>query len=264
MPVVAISAGLAVAGMFVFRAIFPLGDLEKATDAVGNYLQTVGGIYAVLLAFVVYVVWQQFNDARGFVAREATALIDLHRTASKLPVGSRLAIQQGLALYVDAVLAKEWPAMATGDLAVMEEVGELLEQVWFAVHDTAPTGECEVTVYGEVLSMFNDLTDVRTSRLTSARSRIPIAMKILLYFGAIITVGSMYLLVFNALWIQVFTTAALAGAVANILFLIRDLDDAFAGDWKVSPWPFERAKKAFARDLARHVEHGSMTALPAQ
>ena len=27
--------------------------------------------------------------------------------------------------------------------------------------------------------------------------------------------------------------AALAGAIAHILFLIHDLDDAFAGDWQV-------------------------------
>jgi hypothetical protein len=41
--------------------------------------------------------------------------------------------------------------------------------------------------------------------------------------------------------------AALGGAVAHILALIRDLDDAFAGYWQVEKTAFERALKSFDR-----------------
>jgi hypothetical protein len=246
-PIVAGASLVAVLGLLLAHELVPRADLEASTEAVGNYLQTVGGIYAVLLAFVVYVVWGQFNDARGFVAREATTLVDLHRTASMLPAKSKAAIQKGLAEYADAVILDEWPAMARGDEPVIERVGLRLEQVWTAIHDSQPEGAVQIAVYAEVLSTFNDLTDLRTSRLTSARSRIPIAMKILLYSGAVITIGSMYLLAFGSLWVHATVTAALAGAIAHILFLIRDLDDAFAGDWMVHATPFDRARRAFAR-----------------
>jgi uncharacterized membrane protein len=55
---------LGVVGLCAFRAVVSIDTLRSAGDAVGNYLQTVGGIYAVLLAFIVYVVWGQFNDSR--------------------------------------------------------------------------------------------------------------------------------------------------------------------------------------------------------
>jgi hypothetical protein len=77
---------------------------------------------------------------------------------------------------------------------------------------------------------------------------MPIAMKILLYLGAFIMIGSMWLMSFDKLWIHATVTAALAGAVSHILFLIKDLDNAFAGDLQVSKAPFERARKAFQRD----------------
>jgi hypothetical protein len=96
-----------------------------------------------------------------------------------------------------------------------------------------------------MITMFNDLTDLRTSRLTSARTRVPIAMRLLLVFGATITVASMYFLAFNTLWLHATVTAALAGSIALILFLIRDLDDA-----RLSTAPFERAQRAFARRAA--------------
>lgn len=250
-PIVALVSVVSVAGLLLFRMVVPLEDLHAASNELGNYLQTVGGIYAVLLAFVVYVVWGQFNDTRGYLDREATALVDLHRTSSGLPSRSRAAIQSGLRAYVDAVMGDEWPAMARDDEATIERVGELLEKVWLAIHGCKPINECQHTVYGEVLARFNQLTDLRTSRLSAARARIPLAMTILLYTGAFVTVGSVYLLAFDQLWLHVLVTAALAGAIAHILFLIHDLDDAFAGDWQVAKAPFERARKTC--DRAAHV-----------
>jgi hypothetical protein len=251
LPIVALVAAVSVVGLIAFRAVAPLDELHRAANELGNYLQTVGGIYAVLLAFVVYVVWGQFNEARGYLDREATALVDLHRTASGLPPCSRIAIQDGLRAYVDAVLRDEWPAMARNDDATLDRVAELLEHVWLAIHGCKPANACQHTVYGEVLSRFNQLTDLRTSRLSAARARIPVAMTILLYTGALLTVGSVYLLAFERLWLHVLVTAALAGAIAHILFLIRDLDDAFAGDWQIAKAPLERARKNF--DRAAHV-----------
>jgi hypothetical protein len=246
-PVVAGVSAIAVVGLVAFRGVVSISELRAATDAVGNYLQTVGGIYAVLLAFVVYAVWGQFNEARGFVDREATALVDLHRTASALAPKSREDIQRALRAYTDAVIADEWVAMARGDETTIERVGELLDQVWAALHRCRPVNDCQHAVYSEVLTQFNELTTVRTKRLTSARTRIPIVMKLLLYLGAIIVIGSTYLLGFERLWLHATVTAALAGAIAHVLFLILDLDDAFAGSVMVSQAPFVRARRHFER-----------------
>jgi Protein of unknown function (DUF4239) len=233
-PVVAGVSVVSIGGLLVFRAIAPMAELHAAANELGNYLQTVGGIYAVLLAFVVYVVWGQFNDARGYLDREATALVE-----------------GGLRAYIEAVLRDEWQAMADGDEATLDRVAELLEQVWLAIHACKPTNACQHTVYGEVLARFNQLTDLRTSRLSAARARIPVAMTILLYTGGLLTVGSVYLLAIDRLWLHALVTAALAGAIAHILFLIRDLDDAFAGDWQVAKLPFEHALRNF--DRAAHL-----------
>ena len=249
--IVAGASLISVLGLFAFRAVAPLDELYAATNQIGNYLQTVGGIYAVLLAFVVYVVWGQFDAARALVDREATALVDLHRTASGLPSATRDEIQRGLRGYVDAVLHDEWQAMAKGDEATIARVGEQLDHVWVAIHRCRPLSACQQTIYGEVLSRFNDLTDVRTGRLSSSRQRIPLGMKVLLYAGAVIMIGSTYLLVFETLWIHTFVVAALSGAIAHILYLSVDLDDPFSGRWQLAHAPFQRARKAFDRATHR-------------
>jgi len=235
-------------GLVVFRQLAPLEDLKKASGELGNYLQTVGGIYAVLLAFVVYVVWNQYDQARGHIDRESAALIDLHRTASGLPITTRDEIQAGLRAYVQAVLGDEWAAMKRRDEATITHVGERLDRVWLAIHRCTPVNECQHTIYSEVLSRFNDLTDVRTSRLTSSRQRIPLPMKILLYAGALIMIGSIYMMVIEPAWVHVLATGALSGAIAHIMFLIYDLDDPFSGRYTKARDPYHRALAAFERD----------------
>jgi hypothetical protein len=246
-PVVALASVASVVGLIAFRAFAPIDVLSGSSNELGNYLQTVGAIYSVLLAFVVYVVWGQYNDARVYIDREACALLDLHRTASGLPDDTRIAVHHHLREYVDAVLRDEWLAMARHDEAGIERVGHKLDEVWIAIHGCSPTTFCHQTMYSEVLSRFNDVTDLRTSRLTSARFRIPLTMKILLFTGALIITGSMYLVYIPDLWLHALVTAALAGAIAHILYLILDLDDAFAGNWRVAKAPFERARLGFER-----------------
>jgi hypothetical protein len=250
--------GLAVVGLVAFRAVVPSAELQAASSELGNYLQTLGGIYAVLLAFVVVVVWNQFNEARALIEREASALVDLHRTASGLPASTRVEIQRGLRAYVDAVLEDEWPAMHKGDEAVIEKVGQRLDEVWLAVHRCRPSDDCQHTIYGEVLSHFNELADLRTSRLSAARARVPTAMRILLYTGAVILIGSIYFVYIPPLWLHATVTAALAGAIAHILYIIVDLDDAFEGDSQISKAAFERARTSFVR-LANLVEQAGLS-----
>jgi hypothetical protein len=241
--IVGVVSGASIVGLIAFRNMVDLTTIHDSGDAIGSYLQVLGGIYAVLLAFVVVVVWGQFNDARGFVHREANALVDLHRTSSGLPDAAREVIQQGLRDYVDAVIADEWAAMSHGDHEVTDRIGQRLDRVWSAIHTCMPVTDCQHTVYAEVLARFNDLSETRTNRLSAATAKIPIAMNVLLYTGAVIMNGSMYLLPFEKFWIHALVAALLAGATAHILYLIHDLDDAFAGDYQVDKDPFVRARK---------------------
>ena len=74
-------------------------------------------------------------------------------------------------------------------------------------------------------------------------------MSVLLYTGAVIMIASSYLLAIPEFWVHAVVVAALAGAVAHILFLIHDLDDAFAGSYIVDKSSLERARHAFERSV---------------
>jgi hypothetical protein len=231
-------------GLYAVRAC--VGDsqvLKGSSEAAGNYLQTLGTIYAVLLAFVVFVVWQQFNEARANVEREANELLDLARTAKGLPDEIRRPLFEEVDRYVGLATGREWDAMATGEEGAFEEGARVLDRIWDLLVAYEPCSECHKSLYGEALARFNDLSDTRTVRISSALLRIPLSLRMLLYGGAAMTVTSMYLLEVASPTVHALMTAALAGAVSHLLYIVGDLDDSFAGDWQISREPFLRVRR---------------------
>jgi hypothetical protein len=239
-PVVVGSSTLGVVLVWLVRAIVPPEVLASSNDVVGNYLQTVGGIYAVLLAFVVFVVWTQFNESRTYVEREANELADLWRTLVGLDSGT---LGEPLRRYVSAVLDEEWAAMAHGDDATIDRVGHILEGLWSRLHSFDAQSTCDQALHSDALARFHDLCDARTERLSCARNHIPLALWLLLILGAIVLVGSFLLLGVPRFSVHAIITGAMAGAVSHILYLIYDLDASFSGAWQVSRAPFERVRR---------------------
>jgi hypothetical protein len=241
-PSVGGASALAVAGVWLSRQVLDPATLAASNNEVGNYIQALGSIYAVVAAFVIYVVWGQFNDARGQIEKEAAELVDLYRLADGFPDESRRELQAKLRDYADTVLDSELAAIAACDHGPLEHTSELLDGVWDVLHRCEPMSECHKSLHAEALSRYNELSDVRTARLTSARTRIPLGLRMLLYIGAVILVGSMYLIAIERFWIHALITAALAAAVAHILYIVEDLDDPFAGYWQVPRDAFARAR----------------------
>ena len=220
-----------IVGLRIARRLLPVHVLEAANDVVGNYLQTLGSIYAVLLAFVVFVVWNQFNEARAFVEREANEILDLHRTAAGLAEPTRGRVR---------------PAMAGHGPEGAGPGATIIDQMWEAIHDAEPTADGDRSLYREVLKRLDDISDARSSRMTASRTRIPQAMRGLLYAGAVTMVASMYLFAVASFAVHAAITAALAGAISHVLFIVEDLDSCFDGHWQVSRAPFERVRQQTA------------------
>jgi hypothetical protein len=66
---------VAMAGPIVVRKYVSLERLSTNNEVAGFKFATVGVLYAVLLAFVVIVVWEKFSDAEADVSREAGWLV---------------------------------------------------------------------------------------------------------------------------------------------------------------------------------------------
>ena len=84
-----------------------------ARDAEGlnTLILLMGSIYAVMYAFVIYVIWGQFTDVEKFVMRECYSLDDLLRFSHYVSPDAGRAIRRSVAEYSTSVLQSEWQAL---------------------------------------------------------------------------------------------------------------------------------------------------------
>src|SRR5262245_50250014 len=86
----------------------------EQNEVAGFFIAVLGVVYGVLLAFAVVVVWEDFEDARTGVEKEANSLGDLYRLADAMPEPTRSQIQQQAKAYARAVIDREWPLLEDG------------------------------------------------------------------------------------------------------------------------------------------------------
>ena len=230
---VAGSMAVSVAGLLAFRAVVSPAFLLPSNEICGGYLQTIGTIYAVLLAFVVFVVWTQANDVRRLIERQADELADVLRITRAFHASAASGVLAAARAYAREVADNEWPLLTTGQSSPKAQ--ELLEQTWNALSAIEPATVREEVLFSEAVSRFSEFGDARADLIHCGRVRLPVLLWLLLLSGGAGTVGSMYLFGAEQFWPVAVMTALLAGAVSFMLFLIRDLDNPFQGDWHVSP-----------------------------
>jgi Protein of unknown function (DUF4239) len=126
----------AVGLMLSTRAIYGVSRLAENNEVAGFKFAVVGVFYAVLLAFVVIAVWEEYRGTEAAVRNEAKAVVDLHHVTFAFPVESGTVIRERLVTYADHVRKFEWPAMARGKSS--DHVGEDLERLSTAVFQIEP------------------------------------------------------------------------------------------------------------------------------
>lgn len=241
-PLVAVSSIAilySVGFMLLVRYTYGVDRLSLNNEVAGFKFAVVGVFYAVLLAFVVIAVWEEYRNTETAVREEAKATVDLHRVAHALPQGDE--IHERLAAYVKEVTTGEWPAMALGE--GRPATSSALNRVSAAVLAVEPQTEQQLALYQEALRLLAVITDSRTERLDSADGSMPGILWFVLIVGGIVTLGYPAFFASTSTGAQALMTAALAGLVGFALLLALAFDFPFTGDVGISPHPFETAQQ---------------------
>jgi len=226
-----------VAGLVLVRRYADIAWLKRQHEVASFFFLMIGTLYAVLIAFAIYVVWTQFQDAGANLAHEANEVGDLSRMAMTMPDPMRTNIQVALADYIHAVVEDEFPAMAEGRDS--QRTWQALENLWTVYAEAEPATLKAQANYAESLRHMNDVSNYHRARLFTSRGTVPPMLWYLLYSGGIVLIAFTYFFGHESLLSQGAMTAALAGILAFSLFLIVAYDSPFSGAARVSPAPLQ-------------------------
>jgi len=233
---VALAVLLAVAGLLLMRRRTSHSVLKESNDLADSVYSMIGVLYAVLLAFVVVVVWEQFRSAEEHTLMEASAIVDLIRDARAFPPEVRDKLQKSLVDYAADVANNEWPAMKKGVPVAQES--EAFERIWSRYLEFSPQTNEQIAFYTESISRLNDLATKRKLRILSSQSELPPELWILLIGGSFISVFFTYLLGTENHRVHVAVVALLSALLGFVLFLIFSLEHPYSGSLSVKPEAF--------------------------
>ena len=246
--IVAIAEAYSIGLMLLCRRQFGADHLSLNNEVAGFKFAVVGVFYAVLLAFVVVAVWEDYRDTEVAVRNEAKAVANLHQVSFALPAGIGEGVRNNLLSYVQKVREVEWPAMAEG--LSSREVENELEHLNRLLFEASANTEKDATIYHHALDLLTTVSDNRDDRLDSANGTVPTALWLALFGGALITLGYPSFFGTTNVAAQILMTAALAALVALTAFVGIALDYPFTGDVQISDAPFQEALRQMPAQLA--------------
>jgi hypothetical protein len=202
-------------------------ERERNNEVVGFVLAVVGTIYAVVLAFVVVVVWEHYDAAEANSEREVSAVADIYRAADDLPPALKSTEQALVMRYIDLMINDELPAMQNGTHTPKSQlvVDQLRKNITHFVPDT-PIG----TNAREQMSVtLEKLGEARRERVVDGHHGLPLVLWLALIVGAITTIGFVYLFELDHLPTQLIVTSLLAIVIGVMFALIAQLNHPYQG-----------------------------------
>ena len=234
---------LSVAGLTLVQRLVSPGLRQEHNDVTGFIYAVLGVAYAVLLAFVVIAVWEQYQAARDTTDREANELAEIYWLAYQLPESEGRQVQELAQSYARVVVEEEWPLMEDGQFS--PQAWALVDEIRQRIGQFESSTSNEQVLQDQGLTRVHDLADARRLRLLETHEDIPTILWVVLLSGGVITIGFTYLFGLENTRAHSLMVGALAAVIALVLFTIYSLDNPFAGDVRLDPEALELLLRGF-------------------
>jgi hypothetical protein len=199
-------------------------------------LGAAAAVYAVLMAFVVVTVWQNFEKSNANVQLEANYMADIYRDSEAFSPEFHKKVGDLLREYREKVISLEWKDMARGRMN--GEVETQMRKIWSAFTSYQPRDKAEEAFFAEAVDKLNSFRELRRQRIMDSRSGIPPLLWVVLIIGGVSIISLTFFFGAENLRVQILISVLLAITISLMLFTIMSLDYPFTGAVSVSPEPF--------------------------
>src|SRR5215217_3571045 len=163
---------LTLLAVLLVRRLVAHQTLARHNDVAGFVYATTGVTYAVVLAFVVIAVWENYAATREVADAEAGAVGALYRLANGFPAPHRAVAQEAALAYTEAAVEVAWPAMADGE-AHSPRTSAALDYLLLVYAQPDLVAAVNPEQYGESLAQLDEVSVTRRGRVLASHSGLP-------------------------------------------------------------------------------------------
>jgi hypothetical protein len=233
----------------VVRHLVSHQTLARHNDVAGFVYATTGVTYAVVLAFVVIAVWENYSATREVADGEASAIGALYRLAYGYPDPYRSSAQEALLAYAEVAVEEEWPAMAD-EAAPSPRTSAALDALYAVYARPDLVAAVNPAQYGESLRLLDDVSIDRRGRILASESGLPDIMWLVLIGGGMLVVAFAFLFGVESPYSQAAIMGGLTVTISLLLFVVADAQHPFRGGFEVKPEGLESVLEQFGHSAA--------------
>lgn len=207
---------------------------QSHNDVIASIFNKAGAILGIIIAFVVVILWQEYNKSKDNASKEGTEALELYRDLTLYPNQKQAADAiNSLAQFARLVVEDEYPAMT--EMRLSPATDQSLIKLRKDIHEIIPENTRDQALYNEILRNFETLVRLRQNRLLDLDSSLPNIVWAVLITGALLIILFSILLGTEKLWLHMVLTAMLAMVLAEAFYLIIELDYPFIGCLSAKP-----------------------------
>ncbi|HEY5992507.1 MAG TPA: DUF4239 domain-containing protein [Candidatus Udaeobacter sp.] len=229
----------ALAGLHLVRKKYSAEVLKENHEVAAIIFNAFGLFYGVMVAFVVFVTWSGYDEARKDLQLEASEALDIFHSAEAFPDPANKIIQQGVREYVASVYNDEVQKLSQGDISLYSGGAHAELRTLFNQMDATSIPNREL--YAESLRCLNNLAQYRRMRIFAGNDTVPPVIWLVLLVGGVFAASYTFFFGMKNIKAQYLITTTLTVTVTSILFLIYVLDHPFTGTSRVSLEPLRQA-----------------------
>jgi hypothetical protein len=197
--------------------------------------------YAVLLGFMVVVVWQAYDNAHRVLADEAAGLVTLYRLTYGMDQQEGTKIRKLIRGYTGAVISDEWKTLSHDSLGsdrTRRNLGDI-DRLFAKMPAQAKAEDADVDA--EVLKTKSTVIADRNLRLFEVGDPIPWIMWLGAFGGAAIVIIMSCFIDMEHPRPHFLMSGMMAALLGLLLFITIVLSEPFSGPLALSPRQFEQA-----------------------
>lgn len=224
----------------VCSLFFDVHQLITNTDLISSVYQVMGTVYAILLTFTLWGVWQNFIEAGNSVQNEANALLDLVHTL-EASSGKNSHLRKTILTYTTYVVEKEWSTLKNFTSTIVnirERNHSASMEIVKVVQAMTPKNEKEIIIFDKLLDLLANWLNARRARILIARGNSVKALWPVLLIGAIVLFAFNGLFVAKTLGIWSALLFGISLVIGVTFYLIFSLDCPFSGSLSIDSEPF--------------------------
>ena len=235
--VVGLVVGVTLLGVWLVRRAVPLTAEGFDAEVSSQMLGVVASMFGLILAFVVVIAFQGYDDAEASVRQEADGISQIVRDSRAFTPTDQANVSAASGAYVRAVVEDEWPQLRDGHGSTRASTA--IDNLYLALQRVQPATAAASVFYEDAVGRLDDILSARRARLADVDGGLSAPLAGLVILGSFVILGYAILVGSRSVAFHMVGAGAIALVLGFSVVILMAYNFPYSGSLAVDPTPFQ-------------------------